>query len=350
MATIIQADGVSKSFRQHKRFAGLAGAFKSLVTREFTEVHAVREVSFAIGQGEAVGYLGPNGAGKSTMIKMLTGILVPSGGTVSVFGRTPHEHRVINAREIGVVFGQRSQLWWDLPVIDSFNLHQRIYRVDDSRFRDNLAEYSELLELTPFLERAVRQLSLGQRMRAEIVMALLHDPKVLFLDEPTIGLDPQTRSAIWRYIRALQAREGTTIFMTTHYMDEAEHCDRIAIIDRGEIVVLDTPEALKAGVGADRITLGTSDDDAAVAALRERFGIDAAAAGGEVTFHVERGEAFLPKLFAELGVPITTVAVSRPTLDDVFLRHTGLTMRDAETASSSDRDRAILRVLARSGR
>ena len=178
----------------------------------------------------------------------------------------------------------------------------------------------------------------------------MHSPRVLFLDEPTIGLDPQTRNAIWRYIRALQEAEGTTIFMTTHYMDEAEFCDRVAIMDRGEIVVLDTPEALKASVGADRVVLGTADDDAALTALRDRFDIEATAAEGAVTFHVASGETFVPRLFAELGVAITSVAVSRPTLDDVFMQYTGLTMRDAETASTSDRDRAILRVLARSRR
>jgi ABC-2 type transport system ATP-binding protein len=169
---------------------------------------------------------------------------------------------------------------------------------------------------------------------------------VLFLDEPTIGLDPQTRSSIWRYIRALQEREGTTIFMTTHYMDEAEFCDRIAIMDRGEIVVLDTPEALKAGVGADRVSLGTDDDTAALAALSERFGIEASVAEGFVTFHVENGAAFVPRLFAELDLAITSVAVSRPTLDDVFLRYTGTTIRDAESGGQADLNRAMMRAMA----
>jgi ABC-2 type transport system ATP-binding protein len=173
---------------------------------------------------------------------------------------------------------------------------------------------------------------------------------VLFLDEPTIGLDPQTRSSIWQYIRALRDAEGTTIFMTTHYMDEAEFCDRIAIMDRGEIVVLDTPEALKAGVGADRVVLGTADDDAAIAALEDRFGIAAAVAEGAVTFHVDGGEAFVPRLFAELGVPITRVSVSRPTLDDVFVAHTGSTIRDAESGGAADEGRVLMRALAGSRR
>ena len=186
----------------------------------------------------------------------------------------------------------------------------------------------------------------GMKRRLEIARGLMHSPRVLFLDEPTIGLDPQTRSSIWGYIQALQETEGTTIFMTTHYMDEAEFCDRIAIMDRGEIVVLDTPDALKAGVGADRVALGTADDDAALAALRDRFGIEASVAEGAVTFHVEDGEAFVPRLFAELDVAITSVAVSRPTLDDVFMRYTGSTIRDAETGGVAEQNRAMMRAMA----
>ena len=189
----------------------------------------------------------------------------------------------------------------------------------------------EMVDLADRRDKPVMTFSGGMKRRLEIARGLMHSPRVLFLDEPTIGLDPQTRSSIWRYIRALQEAEGTTIFMTTHYMDEAEFCDRIAIMDRGEIVVLDTPEALKRAVGADRVVLGTADDDAALAALRDRFGIEAAVAEGAVTFHVAGGEAFVPRLFAELDVAITSVAVSRPTLDDVFMRYTGSTIRDAET-------------------
>jgi len=186
----------------------------------------------------------------------------------------------------------------------------------------------------------------GMRRRLEIARGLMHSPRVLFLDEPTIGLDPQTRSSIWRYIEALQETEGTTIFMTTHYMDEAEFCDRIAIMDRGAIVVLDTPETLKASVGADRVVLGTADNDAALAALQDHFGIEATVAEGAVTFHVDSGEAFVPRLFAELDVAITSVAVSRPTLDDVFMRYTGSTIRDAETAGVAAQNRALMRALA----
>jgi ABC-2 type transport system ATP-binding protein len=178
------------------------------------------------------------------------------------------------------------------------------------------------------------------RRRLEIARGLLHSPRVLFLDEPTIGLDPQTRSSIWAYIRELKAREEITIFLTTHYMDEAEYCDRIAIMDQGQIVVLDTPESLKASVGRDRVQIKTEDDDAAIAALRDRFGIEAVIAEGEVTFSVAEGEQFVPRLFAELGVPITGVSVSRPSLDDVFMSYTGTTIRDAE-ASATDQQRAM---------
>jgi ABC-2 type transport system ATP-binding protein len=185
----------------------------------------------------------------------------------------------------------------------------------------------------------------GMRRRLEIARGLLHSPRVLFLDEPTIGLDPQTRRSIWRYIRALQETEGTTIFMTTHYMDEAEFCDRIAIMDRGEIVVLDTPEALKAGVGADRVRLETEDDEAAVAELAERFDIEASIAEGAVTVFVPGGEAFVPRLFEELDVGIRAVSVSRPTLDDVFMSHTGTTIRDAEAADPRDAQRMMMQAL-----
>src|SRR4051812_21246467 len=210
----------------------------------------------------------------------------------------------------------------------------------------------QVLEMVGLWERrgaAVKTFSGGMRRRLEIARGLLHSPRVLFLDEPTIGLDPQTRRSIWSYIRALQESEGTTIFMTTHYMDEAELCDRIAIIDGGEIVVLDTPQALKASVGADRLVLGTADDDAAIAALRERFGIEAAVAEGAVTFHVDSGEAFVPRLLNDWDPAhpaITSVAISRPTLDDVFLRYTGSTIRDAEADGVGAMNRAMMRAMA----
>jgi ABC-2 type transport system ATP-binding protein len=183
------------------------------------------------------------------------------------------------------------------------------------------------------------------RRRLEIARGLMHSPRVLFLDEPTIGLDPQTRNSMWGYIRLLKETEDITIFMTTHYMEEAEFCDRIAIMDQGQIVVLDTPEALKASVGADRVTIDTEDDEAAIHALRERFGVDAVVAEGKVTFGVPGGEEFVPRLFAELGVPIRSVSVSRPTLDDVFMSYTGTTIRDAEDSQARQTSRMFMQVV-----
>jgi len=205
---------------------------------------------------------------------------------------------------------------------------------------------TELLDVGSKLDVMVRELSLGERMKMELISALLHSPRVLFLDEPTIGLDPQTRSSIWRYIAQLQEREEITIFMTTHYMDEAEFCDRIAIMDQGEIVVLDTPEALKAQVGADRVRIQTEDDEAAIATLAGRFGVEATMSEGAVTFFVPAGEEFVPRLFAELGVAILSVSVSRPTLDDVFMSHTGTTIRDAEESGNKHANRVMMQMMS----
>jgi ABC-2 type transport system ATP-binding protein len=199
-----------------------------------------------------------------------------------------------------------------------------------------IADVAGGLGLAELLDRAVGTYSGGQRRRLEIARALVSQPRVLFLDEPTVGLDPQTRSSIWTYINDLRKREDITIFLTTHYMDEAEYCDRIAIMDHGRIVVLDTPEALKAGVGEDRVQITTVDDDAAIAALQERFGVTARFAEGQLTFSVPAGEQFVPRLFAELGVAIRSVSVSRPSLDDVFMAHTGTTIRDAESGGSRE--------------
>jgi ABC-2 type transport system ATP-binding protein len=207
----------------------------------------------------------------------------------------------------------------------------------------------QVMEMVGLWERRdspVATFSGGMRRRLEIARGLMHSPRVLFLDEPTIGLDPQTRRSIWTYIRELQEREEITIFMTTHYMDEAEWCDRIAIMDHGEIVALDAPETLKAQVGTDRVTIQTADDDAAIAALAATFGIEARIAEGAVTFGVASGEQFVPRLFAELGVPIRSVSVSRPTLDDVFMSHTGTTIRDAEEDGSKHRNRVMMQMMS----
>jgi ABC-2 type transport system ATP-binding protein len=207
----------------------------------------------------------------------------------------------------------------------------------------------QVLEMVGLWERKdspVATFSGGMRRRLEIARGLMHSPRVLFLDEPTIGLDPQTRRSIWTYIRQLKESEDITIFMTTHYMDEAEWCDRIAIMDNGQIVALDAPETLKAQVGTDTVRIHTDDDDAAIAALQELFGIDARISEGAVTFGVAAGEEFVPRLFGELPIPIKAVNVSRPTLDDVFMSYTGTTIRDAEEDQSRMHSRVMMQVMS----
>jgi ABC-2 type transport system ATP-binding protein len=315
------------------------------LTKTYGEIEAVRGVSFTVGRGEVFGFLGPNGAGKSTTINMLCTLARPTSGSARVSGFDVAAERDDVRRHIGLVF-QDQTLDGYLTAEQNLRMHAELYGIDAGVVPARMRQMLEMVDLWDRRDQPVMTFSGGMKRRLEIARGLLHSPRVLFLDEPTIGLDPQTRSSIWTYIRALQEAEGTTIFMTTHYMDEAELCDRIAIIDRGEVVVLDTPEALKASVGADRVTLGTADDDDALTALRDRFGIEAAMAEGAVTFHVESGEAFVPRLFAELDVPITSVAVSRPTLDDVFMRYTGSTIRDAEAGGGSDLNRAMMRAMS----
>jgi ABC-2 type transport system ATP-binding protein len=312
--------------------------------KRYGDLAAVDGVSFTVPPGEVFGFLGPNGAGKSTTINMLCTLAKPTSGAARVSGFDVVAERDSVRRHIGLVF-QDSTLDNQLTADQNLRLHAELYGIDPAVIPTRMQQMLEMVDLADRRDQPVITFSGGMRRRLEIARGLLHSPRVLFLDEPTIGLDPQTRSSIWRYIRALQEREGTTIFMTTHYMDEAEFCDRIAIMDRGEIVVLDTPEALKASVGEDRVVIGTADDEAALSALRERFGIEASVAEGAVTFHVASGEAFVPRLFAELDVPITSVAVSRPTLDDVFMRWTGSTIRDAESDAGVNRNRAHLQVM-----
>lgn len=251
---IIEVSNITKQYRQYKRFPGIRGAFRSLVTREFTEESAVQDISFSIREGEAVGYLGPNGAGKSTMIKMMTGILVPSSGKLTVFGRTPHLHRKQNAQQIGVVFGQRSQLWWDLPLSDSFDLHRYIYRLTEKQYRDNLNLFTELLSLQSFIHKPVRQLSLGQRMRAEIAISLLHEPKILFLDEPTIGLDVMAKDQIRTFLRTVNQEKKVTIILTTHDMKDIEEiCPRMIVVSKGNMVYDGTVSELRSRLGNERL-------------------------------------------------------------------------------------------------
>jgi len=235
---MIKLQNINKTFRVAKRKAGFGRAVKALFSREHEIIRALIDVSFNIGDGEMVGYIGPNGAGKSTTIKIMCGILTPDSGICDIDGRTPWRDRTAHVSEIGVVFGQRSQLWWDVPVIDSFELLRDIYRVDESRFRRNLDELTALLDLGELLKTPTRSLSLGQRMRCEIAASLLHDPKTLFLDEPTIGLDAVSKIAVRQFIKKLNAERGTTVILTTHDMQDIEALtERILLIGRGRILL-----------------------------------------------------------------------------------------------------------------
>ncbi|MEU5883849.1 ATP-binding cassette domain-containing protein [Spirillospora sp. NPDC047279] len=305
-----------------------AVAVDGLVKR-FGEIEAVRGIELRVEPGEIFGFLGPNGAGKSTTINMLCTLLRPTEGAARVAGFDVVSQRDDVRRNIGLVFQD--------PTVDGYltgeqnlRFHAELYGVPRGLVGDRMRQVLEMVGLWDRRGDRVETYSGGMRRRLEIARGLLHSPRVLFLDEPTVGLDPQTRASIWDYIRQLKDAEEITIFMTTHYMDEAEFCDRIAIMDQGTIVALDTPEALKAGVGKDRVQIQTEDDAAAIAVLRERFDLDATVAEGAVTFAVPSGEEFVPRLFAELGLPIRSVSVSRPSLDDVFMSFTGNTIRDAE--------------------
>lgn len=234
---IIQATHLEKEFRRPKRIEGPFGGLRTFFTREYDVTRAVDDVSFSIEEGELIGYLGSNGAGKSTTIKMLSGILVPSGGTVEVAGLTPWEDRERNALNIGVVFGQRTQLWWDLPLADSLKIIGKLYRVEDDRYHRNLSRLAELLDLAPFMNTPVRQLSLGQRMRGDLAAAMLYEPKILYLDEPTIGLDVVAKERMRQFVEEVNRDEGTTIMLTTHDLADVERlCKRIIFIDRGRVL------------------------------------------------------------------------------------------------------------------
>ena len=233
----IVAEQLSKVYRVAQKEPGLGGALKALVRPRHVEKVAVDGVSFAIEPGEAVGFIGVNGAGKSTTIKMLTGILLPSGGSVRVLGRDPHRERVANARQVGVVFGQRSQLWWDLALIESLNLIAKIYEVPPARYRALLDQFAETLELGELLHVPIRSMSLGQKMRAELAATLIHEPAIVYLDEPTIGLDVLVKERIRAFIKQQNRERGTTVFLTTHDLGDIEElCSRVIIIDGGRAI------------------------------------------------------------------------------------------------------------------
>jgi ABC-2 type transport system ATP-binding protein len=319
------------------------------LSKRYGEIEAVREIDFEVARSEVFGFLGPNGAGKSTTINMLCTLVRPTGGAALVAGHDVVSERDAVRRNIGLVF-QDTTLDGYLTAEQNLRLHAELYGVPRESVAPRMEQVMEMVGLWERRASLVGTFSGGMKRRLEIARGLLHSPRVLFLDEPTVGLDPQTRSSIWSYIDELKQREDITIFLTTHYMDEAEYCDRIAIMDQGRIIVLDTPEALKASVGKDRVQISTPDDPAAIAALRERFGIEATVAEGAVTFGVPDGGQFVPRLFDEWDPthpPIRSVSVSRPSLDDVFMSYTGTTIRDAESSGMTDMRRNMARMMSR---
>jgi len=299
------------------------------LVKRYGDVEAVRGIDFTVARGETFGFLGPNGAGKSTTIKILCTLANATAGTAIVAGHDAATERDAVRRNIGLVF-QDTTLDTYLTAEQNLRFHAELYGVPRAAVLPRMRQVLEMVGLWDRKDSLVSTYSGGMQRRLEIARGLLHAPHVLFLDEPTVGLDPQTRSSIWAYINDLKKREDITIFLTTHYMDEAEHCDRIAIIDHGKIVAIDTPEALKASIGKDRVQIHTADDQRAIAELTAKFGIEAAVHDGAVTFSVASGEQFVPRLFTEFSVPIQSVSVSRPSLDDVFMSYTGSTIRDAE--------------------
>ncbi|MBS1882886.1 MAG: ATP-binding cassette domain-containing protein [Actinobacteria bacterium] len=312
--------------------------------KSFGDFEAVKGVGFEVDGGEVFGFLGPNGAGKTTTINMLCTLTKPTSGQAEVAGFDVVAAKDDVRRHIGLVF-QDPTLDGYLSAEQNLRLHAELYGVEKHLVKPRMEQVLKMVGLWERRGSQVLTYSGGMRRRLEIARGLMHSPRVLFLDEPTIGLDPQTRSSIWGYIRQLQQQEEITIFMTTHYMDEAEFCGRIAIMDGGEIVALDTPAALKEAVGADRLRIETADDERAIGELGERFGLEATVSEGAVSFAVADGEEFVPRLFAEMNVPIKAVSLSRPTLDDVFMSHTGSTIRDAEESSAKNRNRAALQAM-----
>lgn len=233
--SVIEVSGLTKTFEKEKRKEGIGGALVRLVRQRKETLYAVRDMSFTIDEGEIVGYIGPNGSGKSTTIKMLTGILTPTAGAIRVFGRDPLRQRKENARDIGVVFGQRTQLWWDLPVKESFGLYKSVYDIPDKTYKENLRIFSNILGLDKLLDTPVRKLSLGQRMRCDLALALMHNPKIVYLDEPTIGLDLNAKEQMREFIKKINRERRTTVILTTHDMGDIEElCKRVIIIDKGK--------------------------------------------------------------------------------------------------------------------
>lgn len=320
----------------------------SRLSKQFKSLAAVDRVSFTVEPGEIFGFLGPNGAGKTTTVRMLCTLTRPTSGTAKVAGYDIRAEQARVRKSIGIIF-QDPSLDDRLTARENLRFHAMIYKVPGAEAKERIEEALGWMELAERGDDIVRNFSGGMKRRLEIARGLLHSPRVFFLDEPTLGLDPQTRSRIWEHLLALRREQKMTLFLTTHYMDEAENCDRIAIIDSGRIIALDTPAELKARVQGDKVRLATADNTAAVAEMAKRYGVSASEADGELVFEVQAGAEFVPKLVRELTVPVVSVSVHRPTLEDVFLKLTGREIRDEE-ASGRDKLKGTMRRMGRAAR
>ena len=310
------------------------------LSKKFGRLTAVDRISFKVPNCEIFGFLGPNGAGKTTTINMLCTLLTPTSGRATVNGYDVVRQQSAVRRSIGLVF-QEPTLDEYLTAEQNLRFHAYAYKVPAEVREKRITELLELVELSDRRRSQVHTFSGGMKRRLEISRGLLHHPGLLFLDEPTLGLDPQTRRNIWDHIRTLRQQNNLTIFLTTHYMDEAENCDRISIIDHGHIIALDTPDKLKDALGGDVVTLKTEDNDVAVVELKEKYNLFPFIENGAIIFSVPQGEKFLPKLMRDLKSPLLSIGVRRPTLDDVFLKLTGRAIRD-ENASSKEHMKGII--------
>ncbi|GAB3972686.1 daunorubicin resistance protein DrrA family ABC transporter ATP-binding protein [Actinoallomurus acanthiterrae] len=302
--------------------------------KSYPGVAAVRGIDVTIAQGETFGFLGPNGAGKTTTIAMLCTLTRPTAGRIEVAGHDTRTAPGLVRRSIGLVF-QESTLDGDLTAAENLRFHADLYAMPRAELAARVDAMLDLTGLTASRDRLVRTFSGGMRRRLEIARGVLHRPRVLFLDEPTASLDPQSRALLWEHLEEVRDREGTTLFLTTHYLEEAERCNRIAIIDDGRIIAEGSPAQLKSVLGADRVDLRTGDDEKAAATLLDRFGIEAVVGPHGLRVQTEDGALAVPRLCAGLDVPVYEVTVTRPSLDDVFLHHTGHRIRDESKGGAS---------------
>jgi len=302
------------------------------LVKSYTDLIAVNDISFSVDQGEVFGLLGPNGAGKTTVINILCTLSKPTSGKASINGFDVNHQQSQVRQCIGLVF-QDPSLDERLTALENLKFHSMVYNIPASVRKERIEQALRMVELWERRRDIVKTFSGGMKRCLELARGLIHRPKVLFLDEPTLGLDPQTRSRLWDFILGLRQREGTTIFLTTHYMDEAEYTDRIAVMDYGKIIALDSPKGLKSMVGGDMISLNTVDDQRAQAELQERYHIKARCDGEQVTFEIANGERFIPTLIKEFDTDILSISLRRPTLDDAFLKLTGHRLRDEAVRS-----------------